>query len=164
MFTNAGLVMPSGIVSNATVTGNVRWGSAETDLSGADVVFGNKSFGDDKTENNLVVGGQLNAKNAVLGDSYNGGEVHLCGRIYFENGYLQGGKYQSYVYPTEKPMPSRFSVSGNWTVPRGWYTFSNGSDDYRYATNSSGSNLSGPSDGNMKIITAGAATLYYKRF
>jgi hypothetical protein len=51
--------MPSGIVSNATVTGNVRWGSAETDLSGADVVFGNKSFGNDRTENNLVVGGEI---------------------------------------------------------------------------------------------------------
>jgi hypothetical protein len=37
------------------VSGNQRWGYPETDLSGAEVVFGNQGFGDDRTENSLVV-------------------------------------------------------------------------------------------------------------
>jgi hypothetical protein len=43
VFTHAGLVMPKSCVSDANVTGNTRYGSGETDLSGA-TVSGNKGF------------------------------------------------------------------------------------------------------------------------
>jgi hypothetical protein len=58
-FNHAGLVIPSGTASQVSVTGNTRNGSGETDVRGAEVVFGNKGFGDDRTENNLIVGGKL---------------------------------------------------------------------------------------------------------
>jgi hypothetical protein len=43
VFTHAGLVMPKSCVSDANVTGNTRYGTGETDLSGA-TVSGNKGF------------------------------------------------------------------------------------------------------------------------
>jgi hypothetical protein len=59
-------VLPSGTASQVSVTGNTRYGSGETDLSGAEVVFGNKGFGDDRTENNLNVDGQLTVNGSIL--------------------------------------------------------------------------------------------------
>jgi hypothetical protein len=59
-------VLPSGTASQVSVTGNTRYGSGETDLSGAEVVFGNKGFGADRTENNLIVGGQLTVNGNIV--------------------------------------------------------------------------------------------------
>jgi hypothetical protein len=81
------------------VSGNQRWGYPETDLSGAEVVFGNQGFGDDRTENSLVVNGNTTLQN-----------LYMAGSI------------------LPKTNPERFHIDissgGVWQPPRGMYTFS----------------------------------------
>jgi hypothetical protein len=98
VFQNAGLVMPSGIVGAAVVSGNMRW-NGELDLSGAEVVFGNQGFGDDRTANSLVVNGNTTLQNLYMAGS---------------------------ILPKTNPERSHTDIpsGGAWRPPRGMYTFS----------------------------------------
>jgi hypothetical protein len=182
-FNHAGLVLPSRTASQVNVTGNTRYGSEETDLSGAEVVFGNKGFGNDRTENSLEVNGNLTAPHLKTKGISDGGEVDVSNNIKLycqqtgstlEVGYVldikanppvaNGGSIlciDETIYPKNFLSGTFSSKSGNWQVPKGWYNMGTNS-----VKGTEYGQYNGVSDGSVCMMNSGliGTTIHYRRY